>query len=198
MAQVAIPLMIGGGILGAGSAYSQGQNSSRMATVAASQLENNAKLSEISASNAKATSQVKSEESLRQNRLLQSKQIAIAAASGGSVGEKSVQDIISRTAGEGRLAADIDLYQGDLRSMDYLNQAIGLRNQAAVTRFEGRQARKAGNIGAISSLLSAGGSAAGFYSKYGQKAPADTGLGSGGLQADMSTYSSSGSGTVDF
>jgi hypothetical protein len=174
MAQVATALMITGGILQAGSTFQQGQNSSRMATIAAGQLENNAKLAEISANNAKGASQVKAQESLRQNRLLQSKQIAIAAAGGGSVSEKSVQDIISRTAGEGRLAADVDLYEGDLRSMDYMNQAIGLRNKAMTTLYEGKQARRAANIGAISSIIGSGASASSFYGKYGNKAPNDT------------------------
>lgn len=176
MAQVAIPLIVGGGILQASSNYQQGQNASRMATSAANQIENNAKLAEISANNVKGASQAKAQESLRQNRLLQSKQIAIAAASGGSVNEKSVQDTIARTAGEGRLAADVDLYEGDLRSLDYMNQAIGLRNKAATTLFEGKQARKAGNIGAVSSLIGSGATAASFYGKYGAKAPLDNSL----------------------
>jgi hypothetical protein len=179
MGAAAIPLIIAGGVLQANSAYQQGQNASRMATVAAGQLENNARLADISANNAKGASQVKAQESLRQNRLLQSRQIAIAAASGGSVNEKSVQDTIARTAGKGRLAADVDLYEGDLRSMDYMNQAIGLRNKAAVTLYEGRQARKAGNIGAISSLIGTGATAGSFYGKYGSKAPGDTGVSSG-------------------
>ena len=173
MSQVAIPLMIAGGVLQTGSAYQQGQNASRMATSAAGQLENNARLADISANNDKAVSQVQAQEHLRQNRLLQSKQIAIAAAGGGSAGEKSVQDIISRTAGEGRLAADVDLYEGDLRSLDYMNQAIGLRNKAKTALFEGRQARTAGNLGAISSLIGTGTNASSFYGKYGSKAPSD-------------------------
>lgn len=167
MAQAAIPLMLAGGIVSAGASWQQGQNASRSATIAAGQMENNAKLARVSANNATGASQAKAEESLRQNRLLQSRQIAIAAAGGGSVGEKSVQDTIARTASEGKLAADVDLYEGALRSTDLLNQAIGLENKAKITRFEGRQARQAGNIGAFSSLLTTGAKAGSFYGKYG-------------------------------
>ena len=165
--------MIAGGILQAGSSYSQGQNTSRMATLTAQQLNNNATLAGISANNAMGSSQAQAKESLRQNQLLQSKQIAIAAAGGGDASEKSVQDVISNTAAQGRLAADTNLYEGNLRSIDYLNQAIGLKNQAATTLYNGRQARTAGNIGVVSSIIGSGASAGTFYGKYGNKAPSD-------------------------
>lgn len=185
MGQAAIPLMLAGGILSASSTYSQGQNDSRMATKAAQQLNNNAELADINASNAKGAAQVKANETLRQNRLLTSRQIAIAAAGGGGVNQKNVADTIARTTSEGRLAADVDLYQGDLRSLDFTNQAIGLRNQAANTLYEGRQARRAANIGAISSLIGSGAKAGSFYGKNGLKAPGDT----GGFSSDISSDS---------
>lgn len=172
MGRLAIPLLIGaGGALSASQQWQAGQNTSRSTTMAAGQLEENARRAEYAAGQAKAASQRKASEELRQNRLLQSKQIAIAAAGGASTSEKNIADIIANTAVEGRLASSIALYEGDLRSDALLNEAIGLRNKAAVTRYEGKQARKAGNIGALSSLLSSGTQAASFYGKYGQKAP---------------------------
>lgn len=173
MGAAALPLLIGGGALSATQQWQAGQNASRSATIAAGQLEENARRAEYAAGQAKAASQRKSAEELRQNRLLQSKQIAIAAASGASTSEKNIADIIANTAVEGRLASSIALYEGDLRSDALLNEAIGLKNKAAMTRYEGKEARKAGNIGAFSSLLSSGAQAASFYGKYGQKAPND-------------------------
>jgi len=173
MGALAIPLLVGGGALAASQQLQAGQNASRSATIAAGQLEENATRAEYAAGQAKAASQRKAAEESRQNRLLQSKQIAIAAAGGASTSEKNIADIIANTAVEGRLASSIALYEGDLRSDALLNEAIGLRNKATVTRYEGKQARKAGNIGAISSLLSSGAQASSFYGKYGKTAPND-------------------------
>jgi hypothetical protein len=173
MGAAAIPLMLTGGALSASQQWQAGQNASRSANMAANQMENNAAMAEYSAGQAKAASQRKSAEELRRNRLLQSKQIAIAAAGGASTSEKNIADIIADTAMEGRLASSIALYEGDLRSDALMNEAIGLRNKADVTRYEGKQARKAGNIGAFSSMLTSGATAASFYGKYGQKAPND-------------------------
>lgn len=179
MGAAAIPLMLTGGILKGSSQWSAGQNASRAATSAANQMEANAREAEYAAGQAKASSQRKSAEELRQNRRLQSRQIALAAASGASTSEKNIADLIADTAAEGSYASSVALYEGELRADSLLNEAIGLRNKAAMTRFEGKQARRAGNIGAISSLLSTGAqmgntaSEAKFYGRYGQRAPAD-------------------------
>jgi len=174
MGAAALPLLVGGGVLAASQQWQAGQNVSRSATIAAGQLEGNATRAEYAAGQAKAASQRKAAEESRQNRLLQSKQIAIAAAGGASTSEKNIADIIANTAVEGRLASSIALYEGDLRSDALLNEAIGLRNKAAVTRYEGKQARKAGNIGAFSSILQTGAQASSFYGKYGKTAPNDS------------------------
>jgi hypothetical protein len=136
-------------------------------------------LAEQAAGKAKASSQRKSAEELRQNRRLQSRQIALAAASGASTSEKNIADLIADTAAEGAYSSSVALYEGELRSDSLLNEALSLRNKAEITRFEGRQARRAGNIGAISSLLDTGASAGStiatsrFYGRYGQRAPMD-------------------------
>jgi hypothetical protein len=179
MGAAAIPLMIAGGGLTALQNWQSGQNASRAATSAANQMENNAEMAEYAAGQAKASAQRKSAEELRQNRRLQSRQIALAAASGASTSEKNIADLISDTAAEGNYASSVALYEGDLRSDALLTDAMTLRNKAVATRYEGRQARRAGNIGAISSILSTGAKAgntaaeAKFYGRYGQRAPAD-------------------------
>lgn len=175
MAAAALPLIIGAGVLNASQQYQAGQNASRSATIASNQLDQNAAAAETAAGQAKASSQRKSAEVLRQNKLFQSKQIAIAAASGASTSEKNISDILSNTEAEGRLASSIALYEGDLRSQQFLDEAIGLKNKATITRYEGKQARQAGKIGAVSSLLNSGAQASTFYARYGQRAPADTG-----------------------
>jgi len=174
MGAAALPLMVTSTALSASQQWQAGQNASRSATMAAGQMENNARMAEYSAGQAKGASQGKSAEELRQNRLLQSKQVAIAAASGASTHEKNIADIIANTALEGRLASSIALYEGDLRSDALLTEAVGLRNKAAITRYEGRQARRAANISTFSSALSSASKASSFYGKYGQTAPNDS------------------------
>lgn len=176
MAQVAIPLMIGGGLLQANSQFQAGQQASRNATIVAGQLEENAKRAEYAAGQQKAIAQKKAAEDLRQNRRLQSRQIAIAAASGASTSSKNIADLISKTSAEGEYAALTSLYEGDIKSDQLLNEANNLRRKAVATQFEGRAARKAGNIGAFSTLLQTGAQAGSFYGKYGNRAPMDNGL----------------------
>ncbi len=170
MGAAAIPLLIGGGLLQAGSQYQAGQTASRNATNVANQLESNANLANINAGQQQAAGIAKASEAKRQNRFLQSRILAMAAAGGGSTQSKNIADLLSRTAGEGEYAALNSLYEGNTRADQLRNEAIGLRNQAATTRFEGRQARSAGNIGAVTSILGAGAKGA-FYSKYNNPMP---------------------------
>ena len=171
MAAAAIPLLIGGGLLSAGSQIQAGNATSRMATTVAGQLRSNADLADTSANNASAVGQRGAAEALRQNKMLQSKQIALAAASGASTSEKNIADLISRTAGQGEYEALSSIYEGDVRATSLRNEASGLRNKAMMTQFEGRQARKAGNMAAMSSLIGSAATASSFYTKYGSKSP---------------------------
>jgi len=166
MASVAVPAIIAGGILGGYSQWKQGQEASRNATIAAAQMEEAAQISEQNARRQKATAQRAARETLRKNRLVQSRQIAIAAK-GGQTGSKNVSDLLSRTQSMGEYAASVNLYEGDLRADSFFNQAISQRRQASAILSQGRSARRAGNIGFITSLLNAGGTASSFQAKYG-------------------------------
>lgn len=173
MAQAVIPLMAVGGVLSATNTWQQGQMASRAATSQARLLNYNASLAEEAASRAQGSSQLKAAETKRQNQRLISKQINLAAASGASTKEKNIADLIARTAQEGEYAALVDLYEGDLRADALRNEALSYRIKASNTLAEGKAARKAGNIQAISSLIGSGASTGSFYSKYNRKAPTD-------------------------
>lgn len=166
MASVALIAAAAGGVLTAYSQVKQGNEQMKDSIVAASQMEEQAKIADQNASRQKGSAQRKSAEQLRQNRLLQSRQIALSAA-GGQSGSKNVADLLSRTQSEGEYSSSISLYEGDLRADSLYNQAASLRQQASNTRYEGKQARKAANIGAISGLLKTGADASSFQSKYG-------------------------------
>lgn len=175
MAAAGLAAMAVGGVLQGYSSHLAGKEASRNATLAASQLEENAKMYDTAAGQQQAIAQRKAAESKRQNRLLQSRIIAVNAAGGGSSGEKNVADLLSKTEGEGEYSALNYLFEGDTRAQDLRNRATSTRNQAKTTLYEGRSARSAGNIGAISGLLSTAGSMASFKSKYGNQSALDNG-----------------------
>lgn len=183
-------LLAGSTILQAGSQYGAGQAASRNATMVANQLDQNAELAKINAGQQEAVGQQRAKENLRQNRFLQSRIINLAAASGASAStNKNVADLVSKTAGEGEYAALNSLYEGKTRADQLRNEAIGLTNKAMVTRFEGRQTRKAANSAAFSSILGGAAKGASFYSKYNSPAPTDNGAG-GSLDSGSDPYES--------
>lgn len=188
--QLAAVAMVAGGLLTAKSRFEQGQAASASANSAAGQLDSAARRYNSAASDQEATGQRKAAEIKRQNRLIQSKVIARNAAAGGSSLDKNTSDLLIDLEGEGEYAALNALYEGSDRADNLRNQAIGLSNKANVARYEGRQARKAANIGALSSILQSGGQAATFYSKYNNPAPTDynsnaeSGLSYGSLYGD--------------
>jgi hypothetical protein len=163
--QAALPAIATGGVLQGLSQYSLGQNQSRLATSAASQMEANARRAESAASDKKGIAQLKASETNRQTRKLISKQIATAAAQGASTSEKNIADLISKTAAEGTYRSLVDIYEGDITADQLLAEAYGQRQQAQATLMQGRSARRAANIGTFSSMLATGGNAADIYSR---------------------------------
>lgn len=147
----AIPWVIGAGtVLGAASQVQQGKQQEAMANSEASQMESQAK-------NEFAASQIQAMEDRRQARLATSRAQAVGAASGVDPTSASFIKNTSDIEGQGELNALTSLWSGS-------DRARQLNNQAKATRVSGRQASKAANIGAMSTLLQSGGS---LYSKYG-------------------------------
>lgn len=173
MQSVALASMLGGGILQAGSRFSQGQAASRMANLNANQLEGGASRYNTVAGQEEASAQRLSSEKKRQAKLIESRIIAQTAAAGGDTTDKNISDLLANTAGEGEYAALSALYEGETRADVLRNEAINLRNKAMFTRYEGKQVRRAANMAAIGTILGTGAQGASFYSKYNNKAPTD-------------------------
>lgn len=95
----------------------------------------------------RASAQREALEQGRQTRLLLSRQQALA---GGSASDPGVVALASNLAAEGELRAATSLYEGE-------EQAQGMEFGADMRRWQGRQARRAGNIRAVSSVLSSAG-----------------------------------------
>lgn len=163
---LAIAAMAGGNILSAGAAHTQGQTASRMATINAGQLDKYAGQVDEAAIEEQAKSQIKAKQARKDATLLQSRIIALAAAGGGGVNQKSVVNNLLEVQEKGEYNSLMELYNGSSSAYELRRKADQLRIQAIGTRFEGREARKAGNMAAIGSLLQTGGQMASFSSKF--------------------------------
>lgn len=128
---------------------------------------------EQQANNALATSQVVAQEQRRQARLVQSRTLAVAAASGGGVSDPTVVNMLARVAGEGSYRASVALYGGE-------EKARFLRMQAQAADYEGETGIISGNdrarayeIQGMGNLITGAGS---LYAKYNTMPKPSSGL----------------------
>lgn len=145
MAALALPAFIGATVLNAVGAQQQGAAADRAATIEAQQMRQQA-------GQVRASAQREALEQGRQTRLLLSRQQALA---GGSASDPGVVTLASNLAAEGELRAASSLYEGE-------EQARGMEFGADMRRWQGRQARRAGNLKAVSSILTAAAAGAKF------------------------------------
>lgn len=136
-------------------AYTAGQASQASAEFEAKQLMMNA-------GKAKAVSQRQAAEEVRQSELVQSRILAVAAASGAGASDPTVMRLIGKQAGEGAYRAALAIYKGD-------DQAQQLELAAQARRYEGKVAASQGVRAAIGAVVGVG---AGLYNSYGQGGPA--------------------------
>lgn len=148
MAQLAMIAGIAGGGLSALGTLAAGNSAEKAANFEASQLQRNAGL-------ARAASQRAAIEERRKADLVSSRALAVAAASGGGTGG-NVENILGDIAAEGEYRTLTSLFEGE-------QQAQGLET-AAGRRWEGKAAKRASRVQAVSTLL---GSAGSMYGKYG-------------------------------
>jgi hypothetical protein len=134
--------LIGSTVLSAGGQIMQGNAAAKSAKFSAKQMDRNAIAAE-------AESQRAAIEERRKSDVLQSRARAVAAAGGGTTTGIGVQDVIADIENIGEYNALSALFEGS-------TQAQGLRTQADATRYEGKQAKRASRIGALSTVLSGG------------------------------------------
>ena len=142
MQQVAAGMQGIGGIATAMSQKSVGVAQQTSANFEADQLDN-------LAGQERASSQRDAQEKRRQARLMQSRALAVASASGAGALDPNVVNTIAGLYGEGDLSARTSLYEGESR-------ATGLEKKATARRFEGEQLKSAGNTKAISTIATTG------------------------------------------
>ena len=108
-----------------------------------------------------AQSQQEAFEVERQGRLQQSRALAVAASSGGGASDVSVVKHMANLAGENHYRKTVALYEGQRDASD-------MTMQANLTRWGGKMAKRAGNIGAVSTVMRGAGS---MLTKYGWGKP---------------------------
>lgn len=150
MAELAAIAMIGGTLLSASGQSQAGREEQKRLGFEASQLEQGA-------GQDRAASQRRAIEERRQARLVQSRAQAVAAASGAGALDADVVRNIADIEGEGEYRALTALYEGE-------DSAVGKETQAKMNRYQGRAARRAGNIAAMSTILQG---ASSMNSRYG-------------------------------
>jgi len=135
-----------------------GKHGEGASTDASKQYE--AKQLEQRAQQTRASAQRESLEQRRHGRLLNSR---LQARAGGGGMDPGIVDLSGDIAAEGEYRALTALYEGEER-------ARGDDAAAGWKRYEGHQARRAGNMGAVTSLFSSfssGGNLSGLFKKFG-------------------------------
>ena len=143
-----------GGVTKAYGAYSEGAAADAEAKFEAKQMM-------INAGQAKAVAQRDAIEQTRQSGLVQSRILALAAASGGGASDPTIINLIGKQAGQGAYNAAVAIYKGDDRARE-------LEMAAAAKRYEGASAKSAGIAKAVGALT---GTASSLFSKYAQSGP---------------------------
>ncbi len=116
-----------------------GQAEQEAALARSKALEHQAAQGRQQAGQERATAQRSASEQRRQGRLLASRALARAAASGAGAGDPTVENIIGDIGAEGEFRALSEMFIGEER-------ALGLETQADLRIFEAGQERRAGAI----------------------------------------------------
>ena len=119
---------------------------------------------EQQAGQAIAASQRVAADRAREGRLVQSRALAVAAASGGSASDPTVMRIIANINGEATYRQALALYQGDDKARQLLMGADAKRFEGAVAAQSGKAKQSAYRMAAAGSALAGAGS---LYTKYG-------------------------------
>lgn len=111
-----------------------------------------------------AAAQRQSLEEQRQSTLMQSRALALAAASGAGASDPTVTNLIAKTSSLGAYKSAVALYQGEEKARQLRVAASARRMEGDIMAAGGEQEAAARNIGAFGTALQGGGS---LYGKYG-------------------------------
>ncbi len=139
MAKAAIALTVASSLLQARNTLAVGRAEQAAGEARQQVLEHQAAQARQSAGQERAASQRDAIEQRRRARLISSRALAVAAASGAGAGDPTIENILGEIGAEGEFRALNELFLGEERARD-------LELQAALRVFEGAQERRAGDI----------------------------------------------------
>jgi len=162
-----------GGVLSTVSQLAAAKNAKNISRLNAANLrktaEYNAGIAEQAAGQEEAASQLRAQEAKRQGRLMQSRVLALAAASGGSTLDADVMNAIAGFEKEGDLAARTELYEGsEAARLLRTKGALGIYEAESAARnilYQGKAQARQHKVGAASTIM---GSTSSMASKYGE------------------------------
>lgn len=115
-----------------------------------------------------AASQRDAMEQRRRAQLIASRAVAVAAASGGSVSDPTVANLIADIEGEGALRAGLALYQGEERARTLRTGADAKVYEGELMAQGGKDRQRAYQLAGFGGLATG---AASLYTKYGKGGP---------------------------
>ncbi len=126
-----------------------------------------AKQLEVRAKETIAAQQRVAAEERRQSELAQSRILALAAASGASASDATVENLIARTAGEGAYRSMIALYEGESEARMLRWQGKAAKAEAGIESDLLKRRAEATELAGVASILETGASLLGKYGKLG-------------------------------
>ncbi len=92
--------------------------------------------------------------------------LARAAASGAGASDKTVMDVIARTAGEGAYRSALAMYEGEAQARLDMQKAAALRYEGSLSDSDAEAAARMARMSAGSTLLSGAARGLSMYDKY--------------------------------
>lgn len=142
-----------GGLIGASAELEAGKAAERAGEQQQALSEFEARQAEINAGQERASAQRAAMEERRRARLIQSRQQAVAGASGAGALDPTVLDLQADAEAEGEYGALTRLYAGEEAARGYRMQAAGSRYEGQVARYAGKVRRNASYSRAIGAAL---------------------------------------------
>ncbi len=146
------------GVIGAMGAIQAANAQATAAEYNARIQERNAVIADQNRKQALDTAEIAASDKRRENRRVLASMRAAYGTSGLEMAGSPL-DVLEDTALEQELDTQRIMYEGRLRAREGAIQMLGLREDAALSRMEGRSARTAGYIAAAGSLASGAGTA---------------------------------------
>lgn len=122
----------------------------------------------VNAGQALAAAQRDALEERRQGSLVQSRAMALLAASGGSVTDPTAVNLLATNAGETAYRSAVALYRGEDESRQLLANASATETSGKAAAQSGRDRQKSYNYRVFGDLMNSGSS---LYEKYGTQEP---------------------------